>query len=118
MNRNLRPVDDLAAFGISAECGFLPSPDPLARLPDGFEPWEEIAATLPKLLVADQHRAALDELPSLEIRGLSSAAEVERAMEAHPRIARAAATVPVRAIHLRFIKQWERARISCRRFKD
>src|SRR5437868_7102636 len=80
MNRNLRPVDDLAAFGISAECGFLPSPDPLARLPDGFEPWEEIAATLPKLLVADQHRAALDELPSLEIRGLSSAAEVERAM--------------------------------------
>jgi indoleamine 2,3-dioxygenase len=59
--------------------GFLPSSDPLQRLPAGFEPWEEVAHSLPKLLVSDKLRPTLKRLPSCDVTGLNEA-ELKRAM--------------------------------------
>jgi indoleamine 2,3-dioxygenase len=41
----------LENYGIHPECGFLPSPDPLERLPEEFEAWETMAQGLPKFLI-------------------------------------------------------------------
>jgi len=70
----------LEEFQVSAERGFLPAPDPLARLPVLFEIWEEIAAEMPKLLAAGQLRTVLDTLPALDTSTLEDVAELERAM--------------------------------------
>lgn len=60
--------------------GFLPEPDPLQQLPTGFTPLEEICAQLPKLLISNNFRAELENMPWSEIELLKSAPELERAM--------------------------------------
>lgn len=65
---------------VSADRGFLPSPDPLHRLPPEFAAWEEVAAELPKLVVAGRVRARLEVMPVLDTRPLQTEAELERAM--------------------------------------
>lgn len=60
--------------------GFLPLEDPLLRLPEPFGAWEEIARTLPKLLVGGRLRAALAELPPFPVEHLAREPELERAM--------------------------------------
>ena len=59
--------------------GFLPTPDPLQKLPAEFAPWEEIARDLPKLLVSDKLRPTLEHLPGCDVTGLSEP-ELNRAM--------------------------------------
>ena len=73
-------VDALAEFEVEPARGFLPSPDPLERLPAPFEPWEDIAHDLPKLLVARRVRPVLDRLPILLPRELTEARQHRRAM--------------------------------------
>lgn len=55
-----------AAAVLSA--GFLPSMDPLRRLPQAeLQPWEAMAAALPSLLAVGRARKPLETLPVLSI---------------------------------------------------
>lgn len=60
----------LEQYGIHPERGFLPSPDPLDRLPEAFDAWEAVAHDLPKLLVTDKVRTFIDRLPILDASGV------------------------------------------------
>ncbi len=51
---------------LSAETGFLPDPPPLLKLPDAFQPWDEIAERLPALFSNLTLRAEVDKLPVLK----------------------------------------------------
>jgi len=62
------------------QLGFLPSADPLEKLPSDFSEWEDAATQLPKLLLSDRLHALFETLPPFPIEKLGSAAEVERAM--------------------------------------
>jgi indoleamine 2,3-dioxygenase len=62
------------------ERGFLPINDPVVGLPAAFEPWEQIAGQLPKLLVADRLRAELDQLPVLDVLQCRREEDLHRAM--------------------------------------
>jgi indoleamine 2,3-dioxygenase len=71
---------ELKRFGISAECGFLAEPDPLPELPGAFGAWEQLGRDLPKLLLADRARGALEALPTIDASALVSECEARRAM--------------------------------------
>jgi indoleamine 2,3-dioxygenase len=73
-------TNDLDTFPVDPERGFLPSPDPLDRLPSTFARWEEIAHHLPKFLVAGKLRPALEQLPVLDVTQLQGEAQTDRAM--------------------------------------
>lgn len=60
--------------------GFLPTRDPLARLPAAFDAWEAAAQGLPKLLATTRVRSHLQALPALPVDGLKTEAQRERAM--------------------------------------
>src|SRR5690242_3526569 len=70
----------IAAFEISHERGFLPSQDPLNRLPGPFDPWENAARLLPKLMVSDRLRRTIADLPPFPIELVNDDGERERAM--------------------------------------
>lgn len=65
---------------INFTTGFLPKPDPLQRLPAGFELWDELGRELPKLLVAGGVRATVDAMPLLDATVLVDDAALRRAM--------------------------------------
>ncbi len=65
---------------VTAERGFLPPFDPLTRLPEEFEPWEQIARELPKLLASTRVQTFLDPAPPFVASALRTHAELERAM--------------------------------------
>lgn len=69
-----------AQYGIHPERGFLPSPDPLDRLPEAFDAWEAVAHDLPKLLVTGKVRTFIDRLPMLDASQLSDERVLRRAM--------------------------------------
>ena len=52
--RSTLPPDPegLKAFDVSAARAFLPEPEPARGLPDVLAPWQELAAELPKRLLA------------------------------------------------------------------
>lgn len=60
--------------------GFLPAEDPLMRLAPIFDPWEELALQLPKILVCDRIAAAIAGLPPFAVDKLRTEPELERAM--------------------------------------
>src|SRR3954447_6786229 len=70
----------IAAPNLDSERGFLPSQDPLTRLPKDFDAWEDVASTLPKLMASDRLRRTLQKLPPFPIDRIAIAAERERAM--------------------------------------
>src|SRR5687768_113490 len=72
--------EDLSTFHVTADRGFLPPADPLRRLPSDFMLWEQTAQDLPKLLVSDNVRPAVDALPALDAGALHTDAQLERAM--------------------------------------
>jgi indoleamine 2,3-dioxygenase len=69
-----------AAPKFNSQRGFLPCQDPLARLPQAFHAWEDVASELPKLLVSDHLRRAIEQLPPFPVQLLTSERERERAM--------------------------------------
>lgn len=73
-------VPNLRDYGMTPECGFLPSEAPTAILQDPYyEKWEAIVANFP-VTVADHHiRAAVDEMPVLTTAHLRTCAEWRRA---------------------------------------
>lgn len=69
----------LPQYGISQN-GFLPAEAPLTRLPYGeYEPWELIMDELPDLILQQQIRKRIDDLPVVDARFLQSGAEFRRA---------------------------------------
>lgn len=60
--------------------GFLPVMDPLLSLSDDYLAWEQLGSELPKLLVSNQLRTILKNLPLLSIQNLHTDRELERAM--------------------------------------
>ena len=59
------PLNNFQVFGVSSDHGFLPADDPLQELPSQFAAWEEIASSLPKLIVAGRLRRVVEGLPVL-----------------------------------------------------
>lgn len=59
--------------------GFLPTPDPLLRLPPGCEAWDALGAELHKLVLSDYLRGRVQDLPPFPLAALSSKAEHWRA---------------------------------------
>ncbi|MCX7925769.1 MAG: indoleamine 2,3-dioxygenase [Fimbriimonadales bacterium] len=71
----------LEDYEVHPERGFLPAEDPLPYLEDPYyAPWEQIAADLPKLLVARKIRQVVDAMPRLTIERLQTERELRRAM--------------------------------------
>jgi indoleamine 2,3-dioxygenase len=73
-------VHDLRAFEMSEDRGFLPHWDPIDQLPPWFSAWDEMGRELPKLLMTDQLRPALEKMPILDFSQLDSRPDRERAM--------------------------------------
>jgi indoleamine 2,3-dioxygenase len=69
-----------AALSLNPQRGFLPLEDPLARLPQPFDAWENVALGLPKLLVSDHIRRSIEELPPFPADPITDDRELERAM--------------------------------------
>ncbi len=70
----------IAVPELNHERGFLPLQDPLKRLPNAFDAWEELAQSLPKLLASDQLRARIADLPPFPVNEIKDSRERERAM--------------------------------------
>ena len=60
--------------------GFLPTPDPLIRLPETFGEWEAVAQDLSKLALNTALRPTLERLPPFPLAALRTERESERAM--------------------------------------
>lgn len=60
--------------------GFLPTPDPLIRLPEPFKDWEDVAQDLSKLALSTALRPTLEHLPAFPVTALHTLREYERAM--------------------------------------
>ncbi len=60
--------------------GFLPPDDPLSRLPEPFEDWEQTGDVLPKLALSRHIRPVVEDLPPFPLDRLYTLAEHERAM--------------------------------------
>ena len=73
-------VQDLAAFDVSPQQGFLPAEDPPAQLPPAFGAWDEIGRDLPKLLMTEHLRRAVERMPMLDGSLLAPGPQSERAM--------------------------------------
>jgi indoleamine 2,3-dioxygenase len=70
----------IAAPELNDERGFLPLQDPLIRLPQDFDAWEDVALHLPKLLAAGQIRGTIERLSLFPIEAINDCRERERAM--------------------------------------
>ena len=73
-------VEELARYEVDPARGFLPSRDPLARLPAAFDAWEAVASQVSELLLAGRLREALEKLPEVDLDLLGRRDELERAM--------------------------------------
>lgn len=60
--------------------GFLPKNDPLDNLPSECTAWEQIASQLPKLLISNQLRTLIEQLPKFPLSALKNEEQIERAM--------------------------------------
>ncbi len=70
----------LNKFNICPKRGFLPSNDPLLKLPNCCQKWETLASNLSAYINAGILREKVDELPIIENPELNTQAELERAM--------------------------------------
>ena len=70
----------IAAPKLDSERGFLPLQDPLTRLPQPFDEWENVAMGLPKLFASDHLRHMIEDLPPFPIETIGDDRERERAM--------------------------------------
>jgi indoleamine 2,3-dioxygenase len=74
------PRISLDEFGVSLHNGFLPSEQPLRKLPDPYyAPWEAIMIDLPALIQTERIRQEVLSLPVLSTEKLNHEAEWQRA---------------------------------------
>lgn len=75
-----RALPILQDYDVSPQTGFVPHPQPLARLPQAYyKPWEEIMDHLNSLMALRQLRARIDNMPQLTISHLETYPERQRA---------------------------------------
>lgn len=74
--------EGLKTFDMSADRGFLPEPEPSANLPATLAPWQELAAEMPKRLVAGRLGEAVGGLPMLPAEAAETDADRRAAMRA------------------------------------
>jgi indoleamine 2,3-dioxygenase len=67
-------------FNLDLTQGFLPVQDPLTKLPNNFAQWDNIANSLSKLLMSNQLRKIIDDMPPFPTDKLSTQHQIERAM--------------------------------------
>lgn len=67
-------------FQVDPHQGFLPAAPPLTRLPEGYAPWERLAAHLPGWLYSGQLEKEIRDLPILSTHALHTPETRERAM--------------------------------------
>ncbi|MEU4639494.1 hypothetical protein [Micromonospora sp. NPDC023814] len=77
--QNETASDLLARHGVDTERGFLPTEDPVRRLPEAYQAWEDLAVELPKVLSAGRVHEWIERLPELDIADLDRN-ELNRAM--------------------------------------
>src|SRR5882757_4186151 len=70
----------LEDYDVSLERGFLPNKDPLLALPAYYQPWDDGARDLPKLLLSGSVRPWLASIPKLETDRLLDQRSLDRAM--------------------------------------
>lgn len=70
----------LKQYSVDFDRGFLPSQDPLEKLPKQFTAWEHLATNLTDYINAGVIREQIDKLPVIENPKFNSNAELERAM--------------------------------------
>lgn len=73
-------IPTLKAFDIDPVHGFLPTEEPLERLPEEFAPWEQIVSETSALLMSSRLRSTLDTLPILDASKLEDDRQLRRAM--------------------------------------
>lgn len=73
-------VGDFPTYQVDPVRGFLPSQDPLRRLPPDFETWEGLATQLSDLLLAGRLRTVIDNLRPLDVKLLKDERQLRRAM--------------------------------------
>ena len=60
----------LAHYDVTESRGFLPAEDPGDKLSPGLKEWAEIASHLPKLLISNRLRQAVDAMPVITLENL------------------------------------------------
>jgi indoleamine 2,3-dioxygenase len=75
----MNPVK-IADFGITEEFGYLPTHDPVHELSPGNEEWDQFGRDIPKLLMSNDFRKRVKNLPPFEVAALRGEAEIQRAM--------------------------------------
>ncbi len=71
---------NLSNYDVDEKRGFLPSYNPLRKLPDKYKAWDECIKHLPKYLISGHVRKHLDLLPTLSIEELDDEPKLNRAM--------------------------------------
>lgn len=73
------PLPKLQDYDISAVTGFLPDKLPCLKLPNYYEPWEFVVRNISALMLADNLRETVAEMPVLNCENLTSEQEYRRA---------------------------------------
>ncbi|KAM5477597.1 Indoleamine 2,3-dioxygenase, partial [Microsporum canis] len=71
----LRPVPNLADYGITPQHGFLPEEPPATKLPAYYSPWETAVQNLQPLILAGRLRNTIENMPVLSPEYLDSVPE-------------------------------------------
>ncbi|MCG8588535.1 MAG: indoleamine 2,3-dioxygenase [Proteobacteria bacterium] len=74
--------EGLKAFGVSPARGFLPEADPARELPALLHPWQELAAEIPKRLLAGRLGSAVEALSLLPAEAAETEPDRRAAMRA------------------------------------
>ena len=70
----------LTDYQVGPVRGFLPSQNPVRKLPSDFEAWEQIAANLSALIMAGKLRKAIAHMPVPDLQKLETEGQFRRAM--------------------------------------
>jgi len=73
-------IEDQQSSQFDLSSGFLPTRDPIDRLPPAFAPWEELALGLPKIIPTGKLRDHVNALPAFDVAKLCTQEHFERAM--------------------------------------
>jgi indoleamine 2,3-dioxygenase len=73
-------IENLADYEVDPVRGFLPSIDPLKRLPAQFDAWEHIASELSALIMTRRLRTAIDSLHVIDTARLEGGRQRRRAL--------------------------------------
>ena len=65
---------------VHPERGFLPYPDPLLELPLAYRAWDDLNNAMPELLLKNDFRDVINNIPLLDTSGIKNGPELDRSM--------------------------------------